>query len=216
MTGSTDHLLAVSSVPERRYYEAYSRDYGPRERRRARYFCYDTEAGFVAGANVSVVFTFDAPVGLVWDVIQDFNNWANSADYYYLLGNLGRMEGQGFRIGASPADTGPNQYVVTKVIPEFMLVISQPVPEGNDLGRGFEIGHGGVSAGAHVVTLDEFAGTTVVNFFMEHASIMAGPGEATRDEDVLDPWREMTESADWKWRDHFIPAMRASVAERSS
>jgi hypothetical protein len=201
------------------YREAFAEVDGE-DRLRGQYYAYRSELGLVAGMLLSVAFTIDAPRAAVWPYLKDFNLWMNAAGYYY-SGVVGDLEGRSFRAGAAPDDfDGPHRYDVVRVIPEYLIVFSQPTPEGAYVNpvTGKPFGSGGVSAGFHSVAIEEFGGRTYVDFHMEHGSVAAGPDEADGidfDEAVA-AWRELTDSSLPRWRDIFIPTLRKLVAEGGS
>lgn len=193
-------------LPERRYYEGPA-DINDDEFIRARYFTYQTEEGLVAGDVYSVMFTIDRPAKDVWKYMKDFNLWQNEHQHYY-SGVIGDLEGKTFRLSSKPDDDGPHYYEVLKVIPEYLIVINQPVPEdGTSAGVP---GLGGVSPGFHVFMLNEHAGRTTVTVFMTHAARAKGKDE----EAALEPWREIVErDAQPKWRNDFIRTLKRLVCQ---
>jgi len=157
---------------------------------------------------MTVHFTLDGTRKEAWPFVKDFNAWQNSEGYYY-DSVIGDQEGGSFRLSTDPNDfEGSPSYDVIKVIPEYVIVVSQPIPEGAYGGKDWSIGQGGVSAGFHIVGLDQFGDKTIVTFHMEHASLVGNEGE-----DVTESWRPMTEEAARKWREGLIPNMKRLVAE---
>jgi hypothetical protein len=181
-----------------------------------RYFTYRSGAGFVAGDNILVKFGIDAPVSKVWPYASDWNTWMNDPGSYYYSGVLGELEGQTFSLSLKPNDTEmPHFYHVDKVIPEHLIVVSQPILTDEDLKVYPLPGHGGASGGYHVFMLSEHEGKTLITVYMEHESVMARGADAdtiTPDE-ALAPWMEALGGALARWRDDFIPALRRRVAE---
>ena len=173
-----------------------------------RYFTYQTADGaLIAGVSCSVMFTIDRPARDVWPYLQDFNSWQNASKHYY-SGELGKLEGKTFRLSDRPNDDGPHYYEVVKVIPEYLIVVNQPVPtDGTSAGLP---GLGGVSPGFHVFMLNEHEGRTTVSVMMDHSSI----SEAKNDQEALKPWRDVVETH-WmtKWCDEFIRNLKARVRE---
>ena len=102
----------------------------------------------------------------------------------------------------------PHLYYVEKVVPEHLIVISQPIPEpGADTELPGMVG--GISPGFHVFTLHEHDDRTHVAIILYHAAY------ASRDEDrsvesALAPWRAPGMLPEWhrKWRDDFIPTLK--------
>ena len=167
-------------------------------------FSYRTGQELVAGATLSTRFTVDRPTRDVWPYLKDFNLWQAPAGYRY-TGVVGDLEGKTFRLEADDTDIVPPESTVLKVIPEFMIVTSQGVPEGSSY-----VGLGGIPAGFHVLTLNNHAGTTIVSYMGEHASVMARGADADTMtiEEALLPWHEAIKSAGDVWREKFIPAAK--------
>jgi hypothetical protein len=188
-----------------KYYDGYE-DVDGDFRQRLRYYTYRTERGVVAGAVVNVTFTLERPAKEVWPSFQDFTLWQDAYEHYY-SGTFGELEGKTFRIGRSPNEPGPHPYVVPRVIPEHLIVISQPIPEQPLPGLP---GFGEVSPGFHVFMLIERDGKTAVDILMEHASYASWSQETT-DEEALAPWRRMTPDWQLKWRDIFVPTLKMLV-----
>jgi hypothetical protein len=88
---------------------------------------------------------------------------------------------------------------VLRVIPEYLIVAFQPVPEDGSTG--------GISPGFHVVTLNEHGGKTMVTFLMEHAS----RSKTVTEEEALFPWRRLAAESHQKWRDIFIPTLKRLI-----
>ena len=170
-----------------------------------RYYTYPTERGWVAGKCFNVTFAIDRPAKQVWKHLKDFNPWQNSFGHYY-SGVVGDMEGQSLFISDRPNDPGPAksplwQYQVLRVIPEYTIVLSQPIPPDGSTG--------GISPGFHVFTLNYQGGKTLVTVLMQHASRREGLTE----EEALAPWRKMAPESQAKWRDIFIPTLKKLVYE---
>jgi len=190
------------------YYEGPTHIHGD-VRLHQRLFSYETNAGLVAGWNMSVMFTIDRSAKEVWPYLKDFNLWQNSYDYYYtgVVGDLyssqeGNLGEKTFRIGSKPNNPEslyPFEYKVLRVIPERLIVIFQPVPEDGS--------NGGVSPGFHVFMLSEHDGKTVVTIEMEHANRSQGKTE----EEAVGIWREAAPEIERFWRDIFIPDLKKLV-----
>ncbi len=166
---------------------------------RGRFFTQETESGLIAGATWNVMFVIDRPVKDVWPVFKDFNAWQNSFGHYY-SGVVGDLEGRTFALGTAD-DLGPPRYEVLKVIPEYLIVIRQPIPDDE--------GNGGISPGFHAFTLSEHAGSTTITATMEHSTRTSDLSET----DALRRWQEFAPEWQQKWRDIFIPALRKLVDE---
>ena len=180
-----------------RYYE------GPAERDadvclHQRYFTFRSGGGWVAGKNFNVMFTIERCAAEVWPQFKDFNRWQNAYGHYY-SGVLGDLEGKTFRLSEAPNETGPDQYKVTRVIPEHLIVLFQTIPEFGSAA--------GMSPDCHVFMLNEHAGKTVITALMEHASFAANVDE----EEALAPWREVAPESHRKWRESFIPGLKKLV-----
>jgi hypothetical protein len=200
--------MTIASLPtdlgERTYHEGPSfvrDDVGMHYR----FYTYETDAGLVFGVSTSVMFTVDHPARVVWPIFKDFNQWQSSHHFY--SGVIGDLEGQSFRISSSatPGQWG-NTYDVIKVIPEYAIVISQPVPTDGS--------NGGISRGFHIFQLSEHGGKSLATIFMEHANRRAGATVA----EGLAYWLADAMVPTWttKWRDSFIPTLKKRVREAAS
>lgn len=207
--------MSAGTVEDPRFIEGYT-VVEDGLRMHAEYFIYRCELGLVSGSRLTVSFTLDASRKQVWPFFKDWNRWMNSC--YYTSRAVGDLEeGETYRAAQDPDDLdGEHQYRLEKLLPEYLIVQSQPVPKTADIGADWQIGLGRVNAGYHVVTLDQFEpGKTEAAFFMEHATLVAEPADAESmsDEDAIAPWRPLTESGLPRWRDDFLPALRKLVAE---
>jgi hypothetical protein len=177
---------------------------------RGQYFTYAHGDGLVGGYTSSVVFTVDALAREVWPVFKDFNLWQR--DHFY-TGVMGDSEGSQVRLTlASVARDHPGYvwpiYDVVKVIPDYLIELIQPV---QPVYTGLP-GRGEISPGAHMFSLHEHGGKTMVAIIMTHGSVMGdltGPGAISVDE-ALAPWRDPGAAPEWhrKWRDDFIPTLK--------
>jgi hypothetical protein len=153
---------------------------------RTRYYTYLSDAGLVAGAETNVMFTIDRPACDVWPFAVAWDAWQTKEFYN-----------------------------VEKLVPEYLIVVSQPVLTDEEVARYGLPGFGGVSAGYHVLMLNDFASRTTVSVFMDHASVMAKPRDAgaMSAEDALAPWQAAGMAPSWShnWRDTFIPAWRTAA-----
>jgi hypothetical protein len=227
MTHSRHGAVAAGTLRSPRYYE------GPYDELdggclRTRLFTYRTDAGVVAGAIWNVWFTLNRPARAVWPVIKDWNPWMNPYGYYWpgVVGDLYSREERDLErrtfpitIKGSPGEAQEfTQYQLLRVIPEHLIVLYQPVVEGDC--------HGGVSPGFHVYMLNEREGKTIVTITMEHATRVS----TDREEDALQHWRERENntgaelSGKWSdvageihrfWRDIFIPNITTLVYAKS-
>lgn len=176
-----------------------------------RYFTYLTDEGRVSGSDFNVVFTIDRPASVVWPCFKDFNRWQGSHhSYSRVLGDaysseVGELGAERFQITATPGGPpAPHPYQVLKVIPERLIVVSQPISEVDI--------NGGVSRGFHVFMLNEHEGRTLITCLMNHASRTRGLTE----EQALEPWRKMALDGDRKWRESFIPSLKRIVVSTSA
>jgi len=183
----------------------------------SRFFTYRADVGLVAGWDCNVTFRIDRPASEVWPYAKDFNLWQSKFDHYY-SGVVGDLEGQTFGLSDKPDDPGlPHFYRVEKVAPEYLIVVSQPALTDEEArAYGFP-GFGGVSAGFHLLLLNECGGETILTMFMEHACVMARGADADQmnDEEALGWWRDEGMAPEWlrKWRDDFIPTLKGLVYE---
>lgn len=213
--GRAGRVLPEGSVREPTYYE------GPEDiqgdvRLRGRYFTYRTELGLVAGCNTSILFAIDRPVRQVWPYFKDFNLWHTQHHYSGVVGDL---EGKTFHLSLKPNDPARfdlarHQYQVVRVIPEYLIVIHQPVQPVYEGLPGFGL----VSPGFHMFALHEHGGATQVSVVMNHASVMedAVRGQGISVAEALHPWSNDKALPEWhrKWRDDFIPGLKALVYGR--
>jgi hypothetical protein len=179
-----------------RFYEGLANTDGDVEQHR-RYFTYRTAEGLVVGYAVNLMFTISRPARDVWPTFKDFNRWQHSHHHY--SGVVGDLEGKTYRVGSAPGSPGQYDYHVIKVIPEHLIVVSEPVPADGSTG--------GVSRGFHVFMLNEHLGRTIVTILMEHSF-------RTRDktaDEALGHWRAMAPELQSKWRVHFIPLLRKLI-----
>jgi hypothetical protein len=174
-----------------------------------RNFTARTEAGLVAGTELNVMFTIDRSASELWPYAKDWNLWQNGDNYYY-SGVLGDLEGQTFSLSLQPNDPDrPHFYKVEKVIPEYLIVISQPVLTDEEVKVYGLPGYGGYSAGYHAFMMNGFGEQTTVTVTMEHGSVMARPGEEMSEDEALAPLRTDTSLQGLhRWRDGFIPALK--------
>lgn len=196
-----------STAQDRNYYEG-TVDINGDERIHSRYYTYRRGERLIAGVATSVMFTLDRPAKDVWPVLKDFNLW-NRGHHHY-SGVVGDLEGRTFRLSDQPDEPGPHYFEVVKVIPEYLIIINQPVPaDGSTAGLP---GLGGVSPGFHVFMLNEHEGKTTVTVYMDHATV----SETQDEESALKPWREVLEGH-WriKWRQDFIRNLKALVRQRT-
>jgi hypothetical protein len=208
--GEISRVISAGTVRAPLFYEGPT-DVRGDVRLHFRYFTYRTAMGLAAGCDMSIMFTIERPAKEVWPYVKDFNLWQNAYQHYY-SGVLGDLEGKSFALGMNPNDLGPHRHEVLRVVPEYLLVVSQPVPkDGTPSGLP---GVDGISPGFHVVMLNEHSGNTVVTVFMEHASYASRTQDMT-DEEALGPWRRPEMASEWhrKWRDDFIPTLKKLVYE---
>ena len=202
---SANKFVVEATVQDRTYYEGPCEIYDG-ERHHARYFSYPTNAGLVVGDCYSVAFTVDRPAKEVWRYLRDLNLWQSEHQNYF-SGVLGDLEGKTFRMSDKPNDPGPHYYEMLKVIPEYLMIINQPIPsDGTTAGWP---GRPGVSPGFHVFLLQEYEGKSTATVHMEHSALAD-----TQDvQEALKPWRDIVENnAIPKWR-KFIPTLRRLVYE---
>lgn len=163
-----------------------------------RYYMRGAGEARTVGTIATMSFSVDAPVAVVWPIFKDSNLWHNAGGYYY-SGVLGDLEGRTFRLSKAPNEDGPHQYRVIKVIPEHLIIFEQPGPwEGGALPYD---GYG-------VYELSEHDGRTTVTVLMQHAN---RPG-AQSNEAAIGFWRPVVAAGHTRWRDVFIPTLRARVA----
>src|SRR5688572_29942110 len=150
--------FAIEGTRPRTYHESLS-DVNGDERIRQRFFTSESEKGLIAGVSANIMFTIERPASAVWAVISDFNRWQNAFSHRY-SGVVGELEGKTFGLRIGDHDNRPHYYEVVKVVPEYLLVINQPIPP-DGTSAGFP-GTGGVSPGFHVFMLSEYADSTTV------------------------------------------------------
>jgi hypothetical protein len=175
------------------------------------FYLYRTPDGLVSGTTFNVTCTIDRLPREVWPVFKDLNQWQNSHHRY--SGVVGDLEGKTFRISSQPdLDKWLSTYDVVRVIPEHLMVFSQPVVADDNIAKELRMRHGGgVSPGFHVFTLSERDGKTDVNVLMQHAR---RDRNWTEDEALM-PWRQqLAPGSQQKWRDSFIPTLKRLVHDR--
>jgi hypothetical protein len=201
-SAAVSDVVSGGTVLTPNYYEGLVNTKGD-ERQNRRHFAYKTNAGLMTGSATSVMFTVDRPAKDVWPYFKDFNLWQNSYHHYY-SGVLGDLEGKTFRLTLGGGLDDPrgtsNEYKVLRVIPQYLIVLSQVVPDDS---RGDRMG------GFMVFMLNEHEGKTVVTIMMQHDRITKDLPE----EQALDFWREFAPNTMMKWRDHFIPTLKRLVYE---
>jgi hypothetical protein len=207
--------MAQATRPQPKYHEAIDETHGD-VRLHTRLFTLRNELGLVVGNRTSVTFTIDAPAAAVWPFAGDWNTWQAPFNHHY-SGVLADLEGQTFALTDTPDDAEhPAAYEVLKVMPEYLIVINQPVLSEEEHVKYGLPGYAGTSPGFHVLMLSEFDGKTTVNVLMDHATVAARPSDPElSDEDALAPWLEPGMVPEWhrKWRDDFIPLFKKLVAE---
>ena len=171
-----------------RYYAGLADSRGEQNRE---YFAYKSERGLVTGTVTSVIFSVDQPVGVVWPIFKDFNRWQNCYRHYY-SGVIGDLEGGTFRLteGTFFAD-----YNVVRVVPPYLIVLSQLVAKEGDLA-----GMGGVM----VFSLNHQGAGTGVNIFIQHERTTGDLPE----KDAVAYWKESAHENQKKWREYFIPELK--------
>jgi hypothetical protein len=170
-----------------------------------RFYLYPTPDGLVSGTTFNVRCTIDRLPREVWPVFKDLNLWQSSHHRY--SGVVGDLEGKTFRISSRPDfEKWLSTYDVVRVIPEHLMVFSQPVVEDDKITKELRTRHGGgISPGFHVFTLSERDGKTDVNILMQHAR---RDPQWTEDE-ALVPWKQqLAPGSQEKWRDSFIPTLK--------
>lgn len=216
MTSSAtpEHAAGTAAAPN--YYDGIDEIHGD-VRQNTRLFTYLGEPGLVAGNRTCISFSIDRPASEVWRYARDWNTWQNQSSHYY-SGVLGDLEGDTFSLSLEPNDTErPHFYHVLKVMPEHMIVISQPPNPGDDAEPTGLPGYSGVSPGFHVLMINEHGGKSDVHVVMEHAAVAARPSDpAQTDEEALAPWRELLPEWHRKWREEFIPNLKQLVYEGES
>ncbi len=174
------------------------------------YLTYVDDVGVVAGSLLSVAFDLQGSSADIWPQFKDFNLWQNSYGYYYSR-VVGDSEGPGLEIAFESGGQAKGEYDVVRVIPEHIIVLSQPVPNEKIMEDNRMPGDGGVSAGFHSFTLTSVGETTLVTAILQHAAVMAPEAAGTSEDEVLAPWREYGEEGISKWRDSFIPTLKQLV-----
>ena len=166
-----------------------------------RYYTYPTESGLVSAGVLNVMFTIDAPARRVWPHFKDFNLWHKPYGYSY-TGVVGDLEGKTFELDVGGKNNyKPSTYEVLRVIPQQLMIFSETVPSD---GR-----TGGMRAGFHAFTLNEFGNKTVITYGGDHATRT----DAKTDDEALIPWREFSLKVLPMWHDSFIPTLKGLVAE---
>jgi hypothetical protein len=191
-------MTAEKTVSQPKFYEGPTDILGDVHLRQ-RFFTYRCSGGLIAGKTFNVMFTIERPARIVWPCFKDLNCWQNVYHHYY-SGVIGDLEGKTFHLSSTPDGPALYRYKVERVIPEHLIVISQPVSD--------EVRAAGFSPDTHVFMLNEHGGRTVATILMQHASLLR---DRTEDE-ALEPWRTMSRDSHMKWRDFFIPTLKKLVA----
>jgi hypothetical protein len=176
-----------------------------------KYFTYNTDAGFVVGTTTSVMCTIDRRARDVWPYFKDFNLWQNSYHHYY-SGVVGDLEGRTVRLAVGSNLDDPRrpsgEYNVIRVIPEYLIVMSQISLPQTWPEHGRIEGVGGFMA----FMLNEHQAKTLITIMMQHDQSTKGKAE----EEALGVWRKMAPENLMKWRDFFIPTLKRLVCEGKS
>jgi hypothetical protein len=184
---------------------------------RGRVFTYETDDGLVGGYEIGVMFTIDRPAATVWPHFKDWEPWQREHGYFYSSAPGGLYSSEQLDLGTEtfritvrnpdmmeqlglPRDHEyqSDDYVVLRVIPEHLIVIFQPVPQGK----------GAVSPGFHAFLLNEHDGRTTITGNMEHAGL-ADKGE----EETLAYWQEGAAEVVRFWGEIFVPQLKKLVYE---
>ena len=179
------------------------------------YFSYLTDGDLIAGSLLSVMFTIDRSAADVWPYLRDFNCW--QSDRYYSE-VVGESEGAMMTLAFDPGGSARAEYNILRVIPEHVIVLSQPA-EPQDIGVEIPLpGMGGVSRGFQVFMLNEHEGKTTVTVLLQHASRMATGSRAleTPDHEAIEPWSEYGVEGFRRWHDTYIPRLKQLVYGGSS
>jgi hypothetical protein len=177
------------------------------------YFSYLAEEGLVAGSLLSVMFTIERSAAEIWPHLRDFNRWLSDRYYSVVVGD---SEGTTLTLSTSPTGPPIAEFEVTRVIPEHVIVFSQPIePTGKNVKIPLP-GSDGVSRGFQTFMLNEHGGQTVVTILLQHASVMAAGLQATEmsDDEAVEHWRRY--GVDLKqWVDIWIPNLKRLVYDSS-
>jgi hypothetical protein len=206
-------VATPAEVEARTYFEGHSEIAGD-VHLSLRYFTAHLRVGMIAGSNLNATFTIERPPNEVWPYARDWNLWMRGGGFY-LSGVVGDLEGQTFSLSDKPNDTeAPHFYRVDKVIPDYAMVVGQPVLNDEEIKSYGLPGYGGYSGGHGVYLLAGFDGQTIFTAAMEHASVMARPGEVLTAEEALAPLRG-DDALDGliRWREHFIPTLKRLVEQ---
>jgi hypothetical protein len=121
-------------------------------------FSYQCDGEKTVGYNANVQFTVDRPAAKVWPVFKDFNLWQNDFGHYY-SGAFGEKVGHLIHLTNKPQGAPESFYIVVHVIPEHLLVLSQPILEIDGIKH----------IGTHAFILTDNSDKTVVTGVMQHA-----------------------------------------------
>lgn len=197
--------LPEGSVQAPNYHECCPADVQNDVSLRTRVFTYKTGQGIVSGAIWNVIVTIDRPAKQVWPYLKNWNLWMSPFRWPGVVGDLYDREERDFEKGTfrlTVPTTPPrevNYYQLLSVIPEHLIVLYEPIVEGDD--------RGGISPGRHVYMLNERDGKTIVTITMEHAHRT----QAQTQEEAADSWRARGKQVQQQWRDKFIPALKKLV-----
>jgi hypothetical protein len=95
------------------------------------YFSYLAEEGLVAGSLLSVMFTIERSAAEICPHLRDFNRWQSNR---YYSGIVGDSAGETMTLAFGSNRSPGAEYTVSRVIPERVIVLSQPIePTGKDV-----------------------------------------------------------------------------------
>lgn len=206
-TAQAPSALPDGNVQSPNYHECCPADDQNDVSLRTRIFTYKTDRGIVSGAIWSVIITIDRPAKQVWPYIKNWNLWMSPFHWPGVVGDLYKREERDFEKGTfrlTLPGTPPievNHYQLLSVIPEHLIVLYEPIVDGDD--------RGGISPGRQVYMLNERDGKTIVTITMEHSSRT----QAKTQEEAADSWRGRGKQVQQQWRDKFIPALKKLIYE---
>ena len=174
------------------------------------YFAYRAGQNLVAGSLLSVMFTIDRPAAVVWPYFRDFNLWLDGRHYSAVVGD---SEGKPMALRVNPAAPPVAEFEVTRVFPEHVILLSQPLSPTDDSVEIPLPGDDGVARGFQVFVLNEHGGHTIVTILLQHASVMATGSKADKmtDDEAIEPWRDYGIEGFGRWRDTWIPKLKQLV-----
>lgn len=165
-------------------------------------FSYTLDGEAVAGYVADVQFTIEQPAAVVWLVMRDFNLWQNEFGHFYSRA-FGDSPREMVAISDRTDGEPQNFYIVEHIIPEHLIVYSQPVLRQKGI----------KNIGTHVFLLTEHVGGTTISVLMQHAH--QAPNLDI--EETVKRYRDLLEGdTAHKWSRVLAPTLRKLVMDSAA